>query len=109
MEKAVEKAKEYGITIVLKGANTLIAAPDGKMYFNSTGNPGMATGGMGDVLTGIIAGLMAQNYSSVESAVLGVYLHGLSADLALQNQSEESLLASDVIGSLGNAFKFLRG
>ncbi|HNX89112.1 MAG TPA: NAD(P)H-hydrate dehydratase, partial [Paludibacteraceae bacterium] len=82
--------------------------PDGKMYFNSTGNPGMASGGMGDVLTGIIVGLLAQGYSSTDSAVLGVYLHGLSADLALQTQSEESLLASDVAGNLGNTFKHLR-
>ena len=106
--KASEKAQEYGFIIVLKGANTLIATPDGKLYFNSTGNPGMASGGMGDVLTGIIVGLLAQGYSSTDSAVLGVYLHGLSADLALQTQSEESLLASDVAGNLGNTFKHLR-
>ena len=108
IDKASEKAQEYGFIIVLKGANTLIATPDGKLYFNSTGNPGMASGGMGDVLTGIIVGLLAQGYSSTDSAVLGVYLHGLSADLALQTQSEESLLASDVAGNLGNTFKHLR-
>ena len=108
MEKASALAQNYDFFVVLKGANTLIATPDGKMYFNSTGNPGMASGGMGDVLTGIIVGLLAQGYSSTDSAVLGVYLHGLSADLALQTQSEESLLASDVAGNLGNTFKHLR-
>ena len=108
MAKASALAQEYGFVIVLKGANTLIATPDRKLYFNSTGNPGMASGGMGDVLTGIIVGLLAQGYSSTDSAVLGVYLHGLSADLALQTQSEESLLASDVAGNLGNTFKHLR-
>ena len=108
MEKASALAQEYGFVIVLKGANTQIATPDGKMYFNSTGNPGMASGGMGDVLTGIIAGLLAQGYTSEQSALLGVHLHGLAADLALQEQSEESLLASDVTENLGNAFKFLR-
>lgn len=105
---AREKSRELNVVIVLKGANTLIATPDGKLYFNSTGNPGMASGGMGDVLTGIIAGLMAQGYSSADSSILGVYLHGLSADQALFYQSEESLLASDVIAQLGSAFKLLR-
>ena len=108
IDKASEKAQEYSFIIVLKGANTLIATPDGKLYFNSTGNPGMASGGMGDVLTGIIAGLLAQGYTSEQSALMGVYLHGLAADLALQTQSEESLLASDVAGNLGNTFKHLR-
>lgn len=108
MAKASALAQKYGFVIVLKGANTLIATPDGKMYFNSTGNPGMASGGMGDVLTGIIAGLLAQGYTSEQCALMGVYLHGLAADLALHEQSEESLLASDVTENLGNAFKFLR-
>ena len=108
MEKASALALNYDFFVVLKGANTLIATPDGKMYFNSTGNPGMASGGMGDVLTGIIAGLLAQGYTSEQSALMGVYLHGLAADLALHEQSEESLLASDVTENLGNAFKFLR-
>ena len=78
------------------------------MHFNSTGNPGMASGGMGDVLTGVIASLLAQGYTPEQSALMGVYLHGLAADLALQAQSEESLLAGDVAQNLGNAYKFLR-
>ena len=108
MEKASAMAQEYGFVIVLKGANTLTATPDGKMHFNSTGNPGMASGGMGDVLTGVIASLLAQGYTPEQSALMGVYLHGLAADLALQAQSEESLLAGDVAVNLGNAYKFLR-
>ena len=108
MKKASKKAQELGIIIVLKGANTLIATPDGKMYFNSTGNPGMAVGGSGDVLTGIIAGLLAQNYSSEDSALLGVFLHGLSGDLALSEQSQESLMPQDMIENLGTAFNLLR-
>ena len=108
MEKASAMAQEYGFVIVLKGANTLTATPDGKMHFNSTGNPGMASGGMGDVLTGVIASLLAQGYTPEQSALMGVYLHGLAADLALQAQSEESLLAGDVAQNLGNAYKFLR-
>ena len=107
IQKAQQKATELGIIIVLKGAYTAICSPDGDVSFNSTGNPGMATGGMGDVLTGIIAGLLAQNYSPLESAKLGVFIHGLSADLALENQSEESLLPRDVIENLGKAFKIL--
>ncbi len=102
-----EKAKHYNIIIILKGAHTCIATPDGNAYFNSTGNPGMATGGSGDVLTGIITGLLAQKYSAVESAILGVYLHGLSGDLALESESYESLKASDLIHYLGKAFKTL--
>ena len=108
MKKASKKAQELGIIIVLKGANTLIATPDGKLFFNSTGNPGMAVGGSGDVLTGIIAGLLAQNYSSEDSALLGVFLHGLSGDLALSEQSQESLMPQDMIENLGSAFNLLR-
>ncbi len=98
-------SKKYKVIIVLKGAHTSISDIDGTVYFNSTGNAGMATGGNGDVLTGIITGFLAQQYSPLDSAILGVYLHGLSGDKALQGQSMESLLASDIIENLGNAFK----
>lgn len=108
IEKASAKAQELQVIIVLKGANTLVALPDGTYYFNSTGNPGMAVGGMGDVLTGIIAGLLAQNYTPEESALLGVFLHGFAGDLALSEQSQESLLPRDVIEKLGAAFNLLR-
>ena len=107
MKMASKKAQELGVIIVLKGANTLIATPDGHLFFNSTGNPGMATGGMGDVLTGMIAGLLAQGYSPENSAILGVFIHGLAGDLALNTQSEESLLPGDVIENIGSGYKLL--
>jgi len=103
--KAQHASKEYGFIIILKGAHTLIATPEGKLYFNSTGNSGMASGGSGDVLTGILAGLLAQNYSPEDSAKIGVYLHGLSGDLALTAESKESLIAGDIIEYLGKSFK----
>jgi len=109
MESALSMAVGYKVYIVLKGAYSKIFTPDGKVYFNSTGNPGMATAGSGDVLTGIIGGLLAQDYKAETAARLGVYLHGLSADLALEEQSEESLVAGDIITGLGKAFKHLRG
>ncbi len=105
MKKANEMSVKLGIIIILKGANTLIALPDGQLFFNSTGNSGMATAGAGDVLTGIISGLLAQGYLPEEAAIVGVYLHGLAADLALTEQSEESLMAGDIIDCLGRAFK----
>ena len=105
-ELQVEMAKKYKVVIVLKGAHTCIACPDGSTYFNNTGNPGMATGGTGDVLTGMITGFLAQGYSPHNAAILGVYFHGLSADIAVKNeQSYASFIASDTIKYLGHAFK----
>lgn len=106
--KARQTAQEYDVIIVLKGANTLIALPDGKLFFNSTGNTGMATAGSGDVLTGILVGLLAQGYSSEEAAKIGVFLHGRAGDLALNSQSEESLVSGDIIDYIGNGFKSIR-
>ncbi len=94
--------------VVVKGAYTTIATPSGKMYFNSTGNPGLATGGTGDVLTGLLTGLMARGYSAEESAILGVYVHGLAADLGVTELGQESFLASDLISFVPNAFLKLR-
>jgi NAD(P)H-hydrate epimerase len=108
MIKAQEAALRYKIFIILKGAHTLIVSPDGHFYFNSTGNSGMATAGSGDVLTGILAGLLAQGYNPEEAAKLGVFIHGRSGDLALENQSKESLIATDIIDNLGKAFKSSR-
>jgi hydroxyethylthiazole kinase-like uncharacterized protein yjeF len=93
--------------VVLKGAHTAVASPDGKVYFNSTGNPGMATGGSGDVLTGIVTGILSQGYSSLDAAVVGVYLHGLSGDLAAGDVGMNSLIAGDLIEFLPYAFKKL--
>ena len=98
------KAQEYQIFILLKGAYTAIACPDGSCWFNSTGNPGMATGGSGDVLTGIITGLLAQGYAPQKACLLGVYLHGLAGDLAATEKSQEGLLAGDIATFLGKAW-----
>jgi len=100
---------KYHCFVVLKGAHTAITTPDGHCYFNSTGNPGMASGGSGDVLTGIIAGLMAQGYSSLESCLLGVYVHGHAGDLALSETGFEALIAGDIIKNQGKAFQSLYG
>ena len=94
----------YSLNIVLKGAYTVVCSPLGNCYFNPTGNPGMATGGSGDVLTGIIAALLAQGYNQTEACILSVYLHGLSGDLALEETGYESLSAGDIIKNLGKAF-----
>lgn len=102
---ALKKAKELKIFIVLKGHHTLIATPEGKGYFNSTGNAGMATAGAGDVLTGILTGLLAQKYTPLNACILGVYLHGLAGDIAAQKFSQEAMIASDIVTHLGTAFK----
>lgn len=102
---ALQKAKELKVVIALKGHHSLIATPDGKGFFNSTGNAGMATGGSGDVLTGILTGLLAQGYSSVEAAVLGVYLHGSAGDMAAKALSMEAMTALDIITHIGEAFR----
>jgi hydroxyethylthiazole kinase-like uncharacterized protein yjeF len=107
LNKAVELSKQYPFIVVLKGHFTLIAA-DGKGWLNNTGNAGLAKGGSGDALTGMITALLAQKYEPLQAALTGVYLHGLAADLALENQSVESLLASDVIDSIGRAYNFLK-
>lgn len=104
IQLVLQKAKKLNVIILLKGHHTLIATPDGKGFFNSTGNAGMATGGSGDVLTGILTGLLAQGYSSVETAILGVYIHGLAGDIAASKWSMEAMTASDIISNLGEAF-----
>ena len=103
---ALNISTQYNLVIVVKGHHTLIAYKS-KGWFNTTGNAGMAKGGSGDVLSGMITALLAQQYHSLDAAKLGVYLHGLAADIALENQSLESLLATDIIHSIGQAFKML--
>ena len=90
-------AEQHGVLIVLKDAVTSIALPDGRVYFNTTGNPGMATGGSGDVLTGIILGLLTQGYSPEEAALIGVFYHGKAGDDAAHHLGENQLIASDII------------
>jgi ADP-dependent NAD(P)H-hydrate dehydratase / NAD(P)H-hydrate epimerase len=102
-----DKAMELGVYIVLKGAHTCTATPEGKCYFNNSGNPGMATGGSGDVLAGLLTSLLAQGYEPEAAAVLGVYLHGLAGDLAAQDNSEEAMIASDLIEHFGAAYRQL--
>lgn len=103
-----EKSKQHQVTIILKGAFSSIASPDGTIFFNPSGNPGMATAGSGDVLTGLLTGLLAQGYDSTQAAILGTYIHGAAGDLALKKQGGESLVASDIIKRLGEAFKEVR-
>ncbi len=100
-------SKKITSVVVLKGAYTTIACPSGNVYFNPTGNPGMATGGSGDVLTGILTGLLAQGYSAEETSLLGTYVHGLAGDLAAREKGMTSLIAGDLIDFLPMAFKKL--
>ncbi len=102
---ALEFAMSRNVTLVLKGAGTVIATPDRKVFINSTGNPGMATGGTGDVLTGMIGGLLAQGYPSSQAACLGVYLHGLAGDIAAKEKSETAMIAGDLIEKIPEAVK----
>ncbi|MBA4348461.1 MAG: bifunctional ADP-dependent NAD(P)H-hydrate dehydratase/NAD(P)H-hydrate epimerase [Thermodesulfovibrio sp.] len=101
---AVSFAKGTGTYVVLKGVPTIVSVPEGNAYINTTGNPGMATAGSGDVLTGIIASLMGQGLNPVDASILGVYLHGLAGDIAAKKKGEHSLIASDIINSLPAAF-----
>ena len=101
-------SRDHNCIVVLKGAHTSITTPEGKVLFNSTGNPGMSKGGSGDVLTGIILSLLAQGYTPENAAVIGVYLHGTAGDIAVSESSFESIIASDIINSIGKAFNRIR-
>lgn len=104
IDLALKMAQQLNIIIVLKGHYSLIALPDGIGYFNISGNAGMATAGSGDVLAGILTGLVAQGYPPAQAAILGVFLHGLAGDLAAAKHSMEALIASDIIAEMGGAF-----
>lgn len=101
--KTIEFSMKFDVIIVMKGAPTYIIEGE-KIYQNTTGNPALATAGSGDVLTGIITSLLAQNYEPINAAILGVYLHGLTADIALPDTGYQSFIASDIINYLGKAF-----
>ncbi|MDR2680482.1 MAG: NAD(P)H-hydrate dehydratase [Tannerella sp.] len=105
IQKARSIAAEQKICVVLKGAYTVVCTPSGKAFFNTSGNPGMATAGSGDVLTGIISGLLAQGYRPEEASVIAVYIHGVAGNLAAAHLSEESMIAGDITAMLGKAFK----
>ncbi len=104
---AQQFASEHGVTLVFKGAPTVTGTPNGNVWINSTGNPGMATGGMGDVLTGVIAGLMAQGVSSERAGALGVYVHGLAGDSVSERLGTHGLIASDVLEAVPEAIASL--
>ena len=105
LQKAREFAKEHRLCVVLKDAYTAICTSEGNVYYSVCGNPGMATAGSGDVLTGIILGLLAQGYEPETAAVAGVFLHGTAGDLAAAQWSERGMISGDLIDSLGKAFK----
>jgi NAD(P)H-hydrate epimerase len=105
IKKASDFSKEYNIYLVLKGARTIISCPDGEVYINTTGNPGMATAGSGDVLTGIIASLIGQGIEIKRALKTAVYLHGLSGDIGVKYVGEYSLIASDLIKYLPESIK----
>ena len=109
LQVAMQKARELSVVIVLKGHHTSIIAPGGKVYFNDSGNAGMAKGGSGDVLTGIITALICQKYDTIEAAILGVYIHGLAGDIAAERYSQAGMIASDIIDCLGTAFLAIEG
>jgi NAD(P)H-hydrate epimerase len=102
--QAIQMANKTGTTVVLKGKGTIVTDGE-KLYVNKTGNPGMATGGTGDVLTGVITALVGQGLSNFDAATLGVYVHGLAGDIAANKFGQINLIATDVIESLGEAFK----
>ncbi len=103
LQKTQEFSKKYKVFVVIKGANTIIVFGD-KLYVNTTGNPGMATAGTGDVLTGVITGLISQGYDPLSASIFGVYLHGKAGDIAIQDLGYQSLIASDVIDGLSEAY-----
>ena len=107
LSKAKDLADYLECYIVLKGAWTTVITPEGKCYFNPTGNPGMATGGSGDVLTGVLLGLLAQGYTAEEACRLGVYIHGLAGDVAAHRMGAISMTASDISYALPEAWKLL--
>lgn len=107
LERARDVAQKYKVIIVLKGAYTRVVLPDGNVHFNSTGNPGMATGGSGDVLSGIITGLLTRGLSPADAAITGVYVHGLAGDLAADEFGQISLCASDMVNYICRAFQHI--
>lgn len=104
LNKAQELAERIGAYIILKGHYSMLCTPDGEILINPTGNAGMATAGSGDVLTGIITGLLARGYTRRSACILGMYLHGLAGDIAAEEHGQESLIASDIVDNIGKAY-----
>jgi NAD(P)H-hydrate epimerase len=109
MGSAAAAATRFGAIVLLKGARTVVAQPGGRAFVVSTGNPGMASAGTGDVLTGLVAALLAQRLSPLAAAILGAHVHGLAGDFARDARTELSLTASDVAAAVPRAFQHLRG
>ena len=109
IESASRFSREYGVVLLLKGHRTIIAAPDGKLAINSTGNPAMASGGMGDTLTGIISGLLAQGFDAFRAACLGAYVHGAACDRIFQGISTRGLMATDMLDEVPVVLGLLEG
>ncbi len=107
LERTLLLARRYGVIIVMKGHNSRIVCPDGTVHTNPTGNPGMATAGSGDVLTGVILSFLAQGYQLEDAAVMGTYIHGLAGDIASERMGEISLMAGDIVEALPMAFKLV--
>ena len=107
LNRASEMAARLQAYILLKGHYTALCLPSGQVIFNTTGNAGMATAGCGDVLTGVITGLLARGYQHQQACMLGMYLHGLAGDLAVRTKGMESLVASDIVDSLPAAFRYI--
>jgi NAD(P)H-hydrate epimerase len=105
LEKAKEISSTYGVIVVLKGAYTRIITPHGLVNFNSTGNPGMAKGGTGDVLAGLLTGLLGQGLPAVSACLLGVFLHGLAGDMAANHFSQPAMTASNLIECLPKSWQ----
>ena len=107
LRQLIEFSKKYQVITVLKGAYSAICDPNGQVFFNGTGNPGMATAGSGDVLTGLLTGLLAQGHSPLNTALIGVFLHGLAGDLGAEELGQESLLATDILKYVPAAYRIL--
>ena len=101
-------AKKHNCVLLLKGHRTIVAAPDGKTYLNKSGNPGMATAGSGDMLTGMLAAFLGQGLPVFDAAKWGAYLHGKAGDLAAKQQTRTAMITTDIIENIPNAFKTIR-
>jgi NAD(P)H-hydrate epimerase len=105
LRKAIEMAKYYNILIILKGHYTAIVRPDGKVYFNSSGCPAMATAGSGDVLTGVLLAMLAQGYPAELASIIAVYIHGVAGDMAAAEHGDYGVTAGDIANNIGRAIK----
>jgi NAD(P)H-hydrate epimerase len=105
MGAALRLARETGAIVVLKGRRSIVVRPDGRVAFNASGNPGMATGGSGDALTGVIGALLARGLEAFDAARLGTYVHGAAGDLAAERLGEEGMIAGDLVAALPGAWR----